>query len=66
MSSLRQRLIAITDVELAAIASTAHLKFQLSELEGLRERVRKASEIAVPETHVVMVATPVLWQRPRF
>src|ERR1700733_7413267 len=38
-------LAAITDMQLAAIAS-AHLKSRLSELEELRERVRDALEIA--------------------
>jgi hypothetical protein len=50
MSSLRQRLAAIANMQHAAIACAAHLKPQLSELEGLRERVRKALEIASPET----------------
>jgi hypothetical protein len=49
-SSLQQRLSAVTDMKLAAIAVTANLKSQLSELEGLRERVRYALEIAAPET----------------
>jgi hypothetical protein len=60
VSYLQQRLVVITDAELAAIASAAHLKSQLSELEGLRERVRKASEIAAPETRVGKAATPAL------
>jgi hypothetical protein len=50
MSSLRQRLAAITDMQLAAIASAAHLKSQFSELEGLRERIGEALEIAISET----------------
>ncbi len=44
MSSLRQRLSVITDMQLGAIAVAAHLKSQLSELEDLRERVMKALE----------------------
>jgi hypothetical protein len=49
MNSSQHRL-SVTDMQHAAIASSAHLKSQLSELEGLRERVRKALEIAAPET----------------
>lgn len=63
MNSLQQRLTAVTDMQLAAIVSAAHLKSQLSELEGLRERVREALEIAVSETGSVMAATPVpVWK----
>jgi len=62
MSSLQQRLIAITDMQLGAITAAADLKSRLSELEGLRERVREALEIAVPETRSVTAATPVpIW-----
>lgn len=50
MSSLQERLAAVTDMQFAAIAAAANLKSQLSDLEGLRERVRKAMEIAAPET----------------
>ena len=50
MNSSQHRLAAVTDMLHAAIASSTHLKSQLSELEGLRERVRKALEIAAPET----------------
>jgi hypothetical protein len=32
MSSLQQRLTAVTDMQFAAIAAAAHLKSQLSEL----------------------------------
>jgi len=46
MSFLQQRLAAVTDMQLAAIASAADLKSRLSELEELRERVREALEIA--------------------
>ena len=53
MGDLQDRLTAVTE-------SAANLVAQLTELNHLRERVRKASEIAVPETHVVMAATPVL------
>ena len=49
MSSLQERLAAVTEMQLAAIAAAAHLKSQLSELEELRERVMKAVEIAPPE-----------------
>jgi hypothetical protein len=49
MSSLQERLAAVTEMQLAAIAATADLKSQLSELEELRERVMKALEIAPPE-----------------
>ena len=50
MNSLQHRLAAVADMQHAAIASAAHLKSQLFELEGLRERVGKALEIASPET----------------
>jgi hypothetical protein len=50
MSSLQERLAAVTDMQFAAIAAAANLKSQLYELERLRERVRKAMEIAAPET----------------
>jgi hypothetical protein len=50
MSSLQERLAVVTDMQFAAIAAAANLKSQLSELDGLRERVRKAMEIAAPET----------------
>jgi hypothetical protein len=50
MSSLQERLAAVTDMQFVAIAAAANLKSQLSDLEGLRERVRKAMEIAAPET----------------
>ena len=47
MSSLQQRLVAVSDMRLAAIAAAAaNLKIQLSELERLREQVRKTLEIA--------------------
>jgi hypothetical protein len=49
MSSLQERLAAVTEMQLAAIAAAADLKSQLSELEELRERVMKALEIAPPE-----------------
>jgi hypothetical protein len=53
MSSLQQRLAAVTDM-LAAIAAIAvSLKSQLSELDGLRERVREASEIAGRKTRSI-------------
>jgi DNA-binding transcriptional regulator YiaG len=40
MSSLQQRLVAVSDMRLAAIAAAAaNLKIQLSELERLREQV---------------------------
>jgi hypothetical protein len=56
MSSLQQRLAAVADM-LAVIAAIAvSLKYQL--LEGLRERVRKASEIAGPETRSVTATIP--------
>ncbi|MDR3489332.1 MAG: hypothetical protein P4M05_31100 [Bradyrhizobium sp.] len=43
MSSLQQRTTSVTDTRLAAIAAaTANLKAQLSELERLRQQVRKA------------------------
>jgi hypothetical protein len=43
MSSFQQRTKRVTDMRLAAIAAaTANLKAQLSELERLREQVRKA------------------------
>jgi hypothetical protein len=48
MNSLQDRLAAVADMQHAAITSTAHLKSQLSELEGLRDRVRKALKIALP------------------
>jgi hypothetical protein len=54
MSSLQQRLTVVTDMQLAAIAAAAHLKSQLSELKGLRERVREALEFAAAETRSVM------------
>jgi hypothetical protein len=50
MSSLQERLATVTDMQFAAIAAAANLKSQLSELEGLREQVRKAMEIGAPET----------------
>jgi HAMP domain-containing protein len=50
MSSLQQRLVAVSDMRLAAIAAAANLKIQLSELERLREQVRKTLEIAELET----------------
>jgi hypothetical protein len=50
MSSLQQRLVAVSDMRLAAIAAAANLKLQLSELERLREQVRKTLEIAELET----------------
>jgi hypothetical protein len=50
MNSSQHRLAAVTDMQHSAIASSAHLKSQLSELEGLRERVRKALELTAPET----------------
>jgi hypothetical protein len=49
MSSLQERLAAITEMQIGAVAATAHLKSRLSELEELRERVIKALEIAPPE-----------------
>jgi hypothetical protein len=49
MSSLQERLAAVTEMQLATIAAAAHLKSRLSELEELRERVMKALEIAPPE-----------------
>jgi hypothetical protein len=43
MSSLQQRIPSVAHMRLAAIAAaTANLKAQLSELERLREQVRKA------------------------
>jgi len=49
VSSLQQRLLVITDAELAAIASAAHLKSQLSELEGLAPAlIWKAATINLP------------------
>ena len=43
MSSLQQRTISFIDMRLAAIAATAaNLKAQLSELERLREQIKKA------------------------
>jgi hypothetical protein len=43
MSSLHQRITSVANMRLAAIAATtASLKAQLSELERLREQVRKA------------------------
>ena len=43
MSSLQQRIPSVAHMRLAAIvATTASLKAQLSELERLREQVRKA------------------------
>jgi HAMP domain-containing protein len=50
MSSLQQRLVAVSDMRLAAIAAAANLEIQLSELERLREQVRKTLEIAELET----------------
>jgi HAMP domain-containing protein len=50
MSSLPQRLVAVSDMRLAAIAAAANLEIQLSELERLREQVRKTLEIAELET----------------
>jgi hypothetical protein len=50
MSSFQRRLATIAGIEHVAIACAAHLKSQLSEFEGLRERVRKTLEIASPET----------------
>jgi hypothetical protein len=60
MNFLQDRLAAVDDMQHAAIASTAHLKSQLSELEGLRERVREALEIASSETVECYGATQVL------
>jgi hypothetical protein len=58
MSSLQQRLAAVTDI-LAAIAAIAiSLKSQLSELEVLSERVRDASEIAGSETRSITATIP--------
>jgi HAMP domain-containing protein len=43
MRSLQQRIPSVAHMRLAAIgAATANLKAQLSELERLREQVRKA------------------------
>jgi hypothetical protein len=43
MSSFQRRVAAVTDLRLAVIAAAAdNLKSQLSELEALRDRVRKA------------------------
>ncbi|MDR3483864.1 MAG: hypothetical protein P4M05_03015 [Bradyrhizobium sp.] len=43
MNSLQQRTASVTDMLLAAVAAaTADLKAQLSELERLREQVKKA------------------------
>ena len=43
MSFLQQRITSVANMRLAAIAATtASLKAQLSELERLREQVRKA------------------------
>jgi hypothetical protein len=43
MSTLYQRITSVAYMRLALIAATtAHLKAQLSELEKLREQVRKA------------------------
>ena len=43
MSSLHQHITSVANMRLAAIAATtASLKAQLSELERLREQVRKA------------------------
>ena len=43
MSSRQLRIASVTEMRLAAIAAaTASLKAQLSELEGLRDQVRKA------------------------
>jgi hypothetical protein len=51
MSSLQQRLIAVSDMRLAAIAAAAaNLKIQFSELQRLREQVRKTLEIAELKT----------------
>jgi hypothetical protein len=51
MSSPQQRLVAVSDMRLAAIAAAAaNLKIQLSELQQLREQVRKTREIAERET----------------
>ena len=51
MSSRQQRLVAVSDMRLAAIAAAAaNLKIQLSELERLREQVRKILEITDLET----------------
>jgi hypothetical protein len=49
MSSLQRRLAVITDMQLAAITSAADLASRLCELEGLRERVKEALEVAIPE-----------------
>lgn len=48
MSSLQQlSTTSVTDMQLAAIAAaTARLKGQLSELERLREQIRKAQLLA--------------------
>jgi hypothetical protein len=65
MSSLQQRLTAVTDMQFAAIAAAAHLKSQLSELKGLRERVREALEFAATETRSVMPPAQVsIWKAP--
>jgi hypothetical protein len=51
MSSLQQRLAAVSDMRFAAIAAAAaNLKIQLSELERLREQVWNTLEIAELET----------------
>ncbi len=43
MSSLHQRITSVANMRLAVIAATtASLKAQLSELERLREQLRKA------------------------
>jgi hypothetical protein len=47
MSSLQQRITFFTDLRLDTLASAAaNLKSQLSELEKLREQVRKSQSSA--------------------
>jgi hypothetical protein len=46
MSSLQQRVEAITDTRLATITDTAaNLKAQLNDLNQLRDQIRKAQQL---------------------